>query len=137
MRNLFNQAIRFVGLSGIGWLMDFAVYTALSYVTGNPFLSNICSSVVGASFVFVFSTRFVFQNNSRIPLVVKYCIYIAYQAVLIYFASWLLGEINAFILTYISWTIITNMSAVVSKIVVTPVTMVLNFFVMKGVIEKI
>ena len=137
MKNLLNQAIRFFGLSGIGWLMDFAVFTLLSYVTGNPFLSNVFSSVVGASFVFVFSTRFVFQDNSHIPLAVKYVVYLVYQAVLIYVISKLLAVVDAFILTHFTWQLILGFSALLAKMIVTPVTMTLNFFVMKGVIEKL
>ena len=30
LRDLLRQALRFIGLSGIGWLLDFAVYTLLS-----------------------------------------------------------------------------------------------------------
>ena len=30
LRRLLRQALRFLGLSGIGWLMDFTVYTLLS-----------------------------------------------------------------------------------------------------------
>ena len=131
------QALRFVGLSGIGWLLDFAVYTILSTRFSNLAAANMISSLVGASFVFIFSTRFVFQNNHRIPLIWKYCVYIAYQVILILLISLLLAQINALITAHISIGIIIRFSAILSKIIVTPVTMTLNFFVMKFAIEKI
>ena len=94
------------------------------------------SSLVGASFVFVFSTRFVFRNNHRIPLIWKYCVYIVYQLILIVLISLLLSRINALICACAP-AFIAAFSAVLSKIIVTPITMTLNFFVMKLAIEKI
>lgn len=137
LRNLLMQALRFVGLSGIGWLLDFAVYTILSTCVSNLAAANMISSLVGASFVFIFSTRFVFQNSHRIPLIWKYCFYIAYQALLILLISLLLAQINTLITTHVSVGIIVRASAILSKIIVTPITMTLNFFIMKFVIEKI
>ena len=137
LRNLLMQALRFVGLSGIGWLLDFAVYTILSTCVSNLAAANMISSLVGASFVFIFSTRFVFQNSHRIPLIWKYCVYIAYQALLILLISLLLAQINTLITTHVSVGIIVRASAILSKIIVTPITMTLNFFIMKFVIEKI
>ena len=137
LRGLLRQALRFIGLSGIGWLLDFAVYTLLSIKASNLAAVNMISSLVGASFVFVFSTRFVFRNNHRIPLIWKYCVYIAYQALLILLISLLLAQINTLITTHVSVGIIVRASAILSKIIVAPITMTLNFFIMRFVIEKI
>lgn len=137
MKKLLSQAIRFVGLSGIGWMLDFATYTILGIWFSNLVLNNIISSWIGVTFVFLFSTRVVFQNNSRISLKWKYVIYLLYQSVLIFFISKLLNIVNTSIVTYISMELIRDFSAIISKIIVTPVTMILNFFVMKGVIEKL
>ena len=136
LRNLLMQALRFIGLSGIGWLLDFAVYTILSTCVSNLAAANMISSLVGASFVFIFSTRFVFQNSHRIPLIWKYCVYIVYQVILIVLISILLSRINELICACAP-AFIAAFSAVLSKIIVTPITMTLNFFVMKFAIEKI
>ena len=136
LRDLLRQALRFIGLSGIGWLLDFAVYTLLSIKASNLAAVNMISSLVGASFVFVFSTRFVFRNNHRIPLIWKYCVYIVYQVILIVLISLLLSRINALICA-LAPAFIAAFSAVLSKIIVTPITMTLNFFFMKLAIEKI
>ena len=136
LRDLLRQALRFIGLSGIGWLLDFAVYTLLSIKASNLAAVNMISSLVGASFVFVFSTRFVFRNNHRIPLIWKYCVYIVYQVILIVLISLLLSRINELICA-LTPAFIAAFSAVLSKIIVTPITMTLNFFVMKLAIEKI
>ena len=137
LRHLLRQAIRFVGLSGIGWLMDFAVYTLLSLRMENLALVNVFSSLVGASFVFVFSTRFVFRDSHRIPLGLKYAIYIVYQLLLIFLISKLLAWIAAGIVRYAPWELLRRLAAILSKIIVTPITMTINFFAMKTVIEKL
>ena len=137
MKKLLKQAFRFVGLSGIAWLIDMAVYTVLTSATQNPFISNICSSIVGASFVFRFSTKFIFQNSKRVSLSLKYGIYIIYQIVLICLISKLISVINSMILMYFTLEILVVFSALIAKILVTPITMTLNFFVTKGVIEKL
>ena len=136
-RALLRQAVRFLGLSGIVWLLDFTVYTLLSLRYENLVLNNVLSSLLGASFVFLFSTRVVFRNSHRIPLWIKYAIYIVYQLVLIFLISRLLGAVNSFLLRHFTWPVVTRFSALLSKILVTPITMTVNFFVMKGVIEKL
>lgn len=131
------QAIKFFGLSGIGWLLDFSVYTALAFVSTNLVLNNYISSWVGVTFVFIFATRKIFKNNSKISLVWKYVIYILYQAIMIFLMSKLLGAINGVIVSYFTMAIILRFSALLSKIIVTPISMVINFVVMKFVIEKL
>lgn len=137
LRELLRQAIRFVGLSGIGWLLDFSVYTVLSFLSENLALNNMFSSLVGASFVFVFSTRFVFRDSHNIPLIFKYIIYVLYQLLLIYLISLLLAWVNTVILAIFSAKLIVSLSALLSKMIVTPITMAVNFFAMKFVIEKL
>lgn len=137
LRNLLRQAIRFVGLSGIGWLLDFTVYTVLSFLLEDLALVNMFSSLVGASFVFLFSTRFVFRNSHRIPLWMKYTVYIAYQLLLIWLISLLLAQVNVLLLKFLGGTFLAAFCPTLSKIFVTPITMCLNFFVSKLVIEKI
>ena len=137
LRHLLRQAVRFLGLSGIGWLMDFAVYTLLSLRMENLALVNVFSSLVGASFVFIFSTRFVFRDSHRIPLWLKYAIYIVYQLLLIFLISKLLAWIATGIAMHAPWTVLRRLAAILSKIIVTPITMTINFFAMKTVIEKL
>ena len=135
LRRLLWQAVRFVGLSGVGWLMDFTVYTLLSLRVQRLDLVNILSSLVGASFVFVFSTRFVFQNSRRFPLWVKYAVYIVYQLVLIVLISRLLAWVHLLIVSRFTWPLLLRFAKILAKILVTPVTMTVNFFAMKAIVE--
>ena len=137
MKKLLLQAVKFIGLSGIGWILDFCTYTGLGRISSILVVNNIISSWIGVTFVFIFSTRKVFHNNSKISLRWKYLIYIFYQCILIFFISKLLNVINIAIVDNITMDVILSFSAIIAKILVTPITMVLNFLVMKGVIEKI
>ena len=137
MKKILQQAIKFFGLSGIGWLMDFCIYNLLGFISNNLTVNNIISSGVGVTFVFIFATRKVFQNNSKIPLRWKYVIYLAYQALLILLASKVLSCINIFIVSNITIDLIIKFAPMLSKIIITPFTMLLNFIVMKGLIEKL
>ncbi|MCR5576128.1 MAG: GtrA family protein [Oscillospiraceae bacterium] len=137
LRRLLRQALRFLGLSGIGWLLDFTVYTLLSLRFHDLTWVNVISSLVGASFVFVFSTRFVFRDSHRIALWLKYAIYIGYQLVLIWLISKLLALVHLTIVSHTDWPLLISLAPVLSKMLVTPITMTVNFFAMKTVIEKL
>ena len=135
--SLIIQAVKFFGISGIGWLLDFGIYTLLSLFTYKLFLNNIISSWVGVTFTFIFSTRIVFRNDSRVPALAKYILYLVYQSVLIFVVSHLLQFVDSQIVRLFNADIIVKSSFVIAKILVTPFTMVLNFLVMKFLMEKI
>lgn len=137
MKKILEQAVKFVGLSGIGWVLDFFIYTFLGLLSSNVVVNNMISSWVGVTFVFIFATRKVFQNNNKNSLKRKYFIYIAYQIVLIFFVSKLLGIVNEVMVSNIHIEMVDKFSAIISKVLVTPITLVINFIVMKGVIEKL
>ena len=137
MRRMLIQGIKFIGLSGIGWLLDFCLFTLLGLFSDDVITNNMISSWVGVTFVFLTATRTVFKNNGRLPLKWKYVIYLAYQFVLIFCASRLLSLINQWITTDTMPRIVRRFSALISKAAVTPITMVLNFFTMKALTEKL
>lgn len=137
LKKILIQGIKFIGLSGIGWLLDFSMFAILKIVSANLVVNNIISSWVGVSFVFLFATRKVFQNNSRISLKCKYFVYLLYQCVLIFVISKILERINGFILANVMINNIETFSPLISKILVTPITIMLNFIVMKGIIERL
>ena len=137
MKNLWKQAVAFIGLSGIGWLLDFSVYTCMRLVSESLSLNNIISSWVGVTFVFLLATGNIFQNKSRISLRWKYVIYLLYQSILISCISNLLAVVHSMICEFVTIDLILQFSFIISKILVTPITMILNFIVMKGVVEKL
>lgn len=137
IKRMVSQFIGFIGISGIGWLLDFIVYSCLGVFYNNYFLNNILSSLLGATFVFLFSVRVVFQNKHKVPLWMKYAIYIAYQCVLIFLVSKMLMLLDIWILNHIDINIIKRFSHLIAKMAITPVTMLCNFIVMKNVVENI
>ncbi len=137
--SLFRQMLKFVGVSGIGWILDFFTYTILGVFSSCLFGNNFISCLVGATFVFVVSPKLVFINRGKLPKFVKYAIYIAYQIMLIYFLSYALVEINSVLVgvlqSFSSWSI--PYSYLMSKIIITPLAMTCNFIVLKIIFEKL
>ncbi|MDO5311296.1 MAG: hypothetical protein Q4E94_05265 [Clostridia bacterium] len=138
MKKLINQAIHFIGISGIGWLLDFGVFNLLNFWSSRVDINNMISSLVGVCFVFTVSTRKTFiQKENGIPLKFKFIIYVLYQLALITLISFVLAKVNVFILAFISNTAFAAFSPLMSKIIITPITMLCNFIVMKLLIERI
>ncbi len=138
MKKIFFQAIKFFGISGIGWLIDMVIFTTLTNLEVNTILSNIISSLVAVTFVYFTSTKKIFINkNEKININKKYVVYIIYQVLMILASSTLIGLINKGIILYINYEIFLKYSKIIAKILVTPLTMICNFIFMKLLIEKI
>lgn len=138
MKRLLDQAIHFVGISGIGWLLDFTVFNLLNFVSARVDVNNMISSLIAVCFVFTVSTRKTFvQKENGIPLKHKFVIYVLYQLVLIFAVSYVLFQINGMLIEILKGTAVSSFTALMAKIIVTPFTMLCNFIVMKLLIEKI
>ena len=130
MKQIFLQALHFFGLSGIGWILDFCTFILLGFISNNLILNNTISSWVGVTFVFCTATRHIFKNSNHLYL--KYIVYLLYQVLLIYAISTLLNFVNILLAVYFSYSFL----PVVAKILVTPITMILNFIIMKIIVEE-
>ena len=72
MKKVLIEGLKFIGFSGIGWLIDTTIYLILTSIFKlNVDVSNIFSSLVGVTFVFIMSTRKIFVSNSKINIKVK------------------------------------------------------------------
>lgn len=133
MKNLIVQFVKFFGISGIGWCIDFGLYIVFTQILGWPvFQSNCLSSIPAVTLVFFVSTRKIFKKaDSKIPVGIKYIVYLIYQAVLLTFVS-MAGQHLAILIGRF-WT--SALVKILVKIVITPFTMVANFFVMKAMTE--
>lgn len=137
---LFHQFKIFLLTSGMGWIIDFSIYSIITTFLGtNVLYANIISSIPAVTFVFFVSTKKTFSNNStNVSLKLKYIIYIVYQLILLFIIS-SLGQWLFDILITIPW--ITNILGryikIFIKVIITPITMTINFLVMKGLIEKL
>ena len=99
-------------------------------------ISNIFSSLVGVTFVFIMSTRKIFVSNSKINIKIKYLIYVIYQVILILTISKVMLLLKD-IITPLNIDLINKYINITVKIIITPFTMVINFIVMKLLLEKI
>lgn len=141
IRNLIRQAVRFVGISGCGWLIDFSIYIILTETFRFPVAyANMISAIPAVTLVFLVSTRKIFANKKGgLPLWGKYIVYFLYQMALVFCVSWV-GE---GLFRLLSKTAMMNISLIAEhlkilcKILITPITMTANFFVMKVLCEKL
>ena len=90
---LLKQAVRFLAVSGSGWLIDFSVFVFLTeWLHLIVAYANMLSSIPAITLVFIVSTRKIFSaQNRKIPLWGKYAIYFLYQMILVSCVSWI-GE---------------------------------------------
>jgi len=138
---LIKQFISFLLVSGTGWVIDFLGYIVLTYqINLYVMYANILSAIPSITFVFLISTRKIFQNNENgISLRKKYLLYIVYQMFLIISIS-VLAQI---IYNWVSFMIVDSQIfmqkylKIAIKLGITPITMLLNFIVMKYLSEKI
>ena len=139
LKKILKQFINFLFLSGIGWIIDFTLYLLFSNIFNLKIIhSNILSSIPAVTFVFFVSTRKIFsKNNSRISLKEKYLIYFLYQLILILLISLLAQYLYLLSLKNISMNIELKLLKIIIKILITPITMLINFIVMKFLIEKL
>jgi len=132
-----RQAFKFFLTSGVGWIIDFTVYGLLGLVSPHVFLSNILSSFCGVTFVFIVSIRKNFTvKKSKVTLKQKYIIYLLYQVMLILVISVVLSCFYDALQQSVI-PLLARYAKMGAKILVTPFTMVINFIVMKMLIEKI
>lgn len=136
MGNLISKFFRFIGVSGIGWVMDFVIYTLLTGAARLPVaLSNYLSSLPAITFVFFVSTRKLFLcRPDGLSLRVKYVLYVVYQLLLVtgvsFLAQWLA------VVAPLLFPFLSGFAKLAAKILITPITMVCNFFVLKYLAEK-
>ena len=129
--------LKFFGVSVLGWIIDFSIYNLLIYLFDiNIGVINVISSLIGVTFIFIFSTRKIFETSGKFDIKIKYVIYILYQIILILFVSRLLPIFRDYLLSFDISTFNQYASAI-AKVMVTPITASLNFIVMKFIIEKI
>lgn len=113
---------RFALISGLGWLIDFSVFSLLCQHLP-VYVANLIGASLAVLFVFFASLRPVFlytgHQTSR-----KLLHYIAYQVVAIWLASWLIDALST-VLDPLAW------APIVAKIMVTPLTFAANFSFMR------
>ena len=139
LKKILRQFIKFLFLSGIGWLIDFTLYLIFSNIFDFRIIySNILSSIPAVTFVFFVSIQKIFIKNKKgLTLKEKYLIYFLYQVILIITISLLGQYLYLLILKNIAVKIELKILKLIIKILITQITMLINFIVMKFLVEKL
>lgn len=141
MGKLLKKLFQFMIVSGVGWLLDFGIFTLLTKASGlSIVVANYLSSLAAVTFVFFVSTWKILSNrtdgHSRQA---KYGVYVAYQLALITGVSFLAQWLHALMR---DWPLISSLpllagnTKLLAKILITPITMLCNFFVLRQISER-
>ena len=137
MKRLAAKFVQFFLISGLGWILDFSVYTVLTALFSCSVLAaNYLSSLPAITFVFFVSTRKTFVcRRDGLSMRGKYVAYVVYQLVLVslvsFLGQWLFQQL-APLLTMLS----PAQCKLLIKVCITPITMICNFFVLRQIAEK-
>ncbi len=131
--------LKFGGLSGVGWLLDFTLL--LSMVSGlglPPFVANVISSSTAALTVFLVSRRFIFARNEG-ALGTRIAAYFVYTLCVIAAAAlamtFIIRVLNGLALAYGDAPSSTLLTAV-AKVLVTPPQLLMNFVMSRYLSER-
>lgn len=111
--------LKFGFVSGLGWILDFSIFSALCYFGMQAGLANAFAASVAVTFVFFSSLRPIFRDHGNY-VGRKLLIYWVYQMIAVSLASYSVGYLA-----------ITGLNPLLSKVVVTPVTFMVNFLFMR------
>jgi putative flippase GtrA len=84
---LRSRVLAFGVVSGLGWLLDFGIFTALLRAGATPFLANAAGAACAVTWVYAASVRRIFRYHGRF-LAAKFLLYAGWQVVGVSAASW-------------------------------------------------
>ena len=136
---LIKQGLSFILVSGIGWIFDFVTYLILTSIFNlNVMISNMISAIPALTYVFSMSTKKIFKkSNSKLSLRLKYFIYFIYQIILVTIVSFIASIMYKYFVNILTLPLIIKYLKIFIKLAITPITMILNFIIMKNLIEKL
>ena len=136
MSKLLKKLGAFLLFSGVGWIIDFGLYSLLTGPLGFPVGgANYLSSVPAVTFVFLASTRKTFRcRPDGLSKGMKYLLYVVYQLLLLTVVSFLAQGLDPLLAKMLP--MVPDYSKLLAKICITPVTMLCNFFVLRLIAEK-
>ena len=131
--------LKFGGLSGMGWLLDFALL--LSMVGGlgvPPFAANIVSSSIAALTVFLLSRRLIFDRSEG-ALGTRVAVYLLYTLCLITAAAGvmtLIIQLLAGLARANGYDPAPAILTACAKVLITPPQLLLNFLMSRHMSER-
>lgn len=125
--------LKFVALSGAGWVCDFLSFTILVKFCGVPdFAANFISSYIGVTFVWFTSLHRVFCHTGQVQSRFLF-IYWSFQFASILVYSQFLHMVVAALHNFSLLHALDGQFEISAKIIVTPFNLVTNFMFMKSI----
>lgn len=132
----------FALLSGLGWIIDFITYSTVAQLPVSLFTANLAGAAAGMGTVFIGGRLSVFRH-SRNRLHIATGLYVIWSSIAILFASVLINVVGVILHNPMIRPILDAMLvatglripiklaiSTIAKVVVTPLTMALNFCAM-------
>lgn len=120
----------FVLISGVGWLLDLASYTGLSYIFGvTPSYANSMSSMIGVTYVWIIALNRLFDRREY-GRSIYLPIYWGYQALSILAYSALISIVATSAFNSKIGQIFGMPSTLTAKIIITGPNLITNFIFM-------
>jgi putative flippase GtrA len=129
-----KQALSFAFVSGVGWVLDFLILSMLVNGDVSPGLSNLCSATVAAIFVYFVARKFIFKRSFGLAATGGFVFYVIYTLCIVLFFSFLIQLLTPWLhdlLIGIGVNLTLAFSAMISKVIVTPINLAINFVVAK------
>lgn len=131
-----NNPVRFILLSGVGWLTDLSCMTFLVYLGYEPMLANIVSASIAVSLVYWVSRLYIFDSSGNGRALIGFFYYYTYSIVIIFLFSTVIQYISYFLHGKLHQVIPFSITALIAKILTTPFNLYINFLVSKYIIGK-
>ena len=122
---LSPRFIRFFLIAGMGWVLDFSIYSLLLHLHIRVAVANVLGALIGVTFAYFMSVRAVFYYEGNL-LLTKWVIYVFYNAIIILFFSFSIEYLSKYF----------NTSPIFMKCYVTPITMIMNFLMMTLLLDN-
>ena len=139
-RPLLASFLRFGGLSGLGWLLDFCLLFAMVRFGRLPvFTSNLISAITAAITVFLLSRKLVFRAEDNFVLV-RVLVYAGYTLAVIVLASIAIKYVTAAtqaVAGHFHLVLATATCVMIAKVIVTPFNFLANFVVARFTSEHV
>ena len=131
--------LKFGGLSGMGWLLDFALLLSMVGAFGvPPFVANVISSSTAALTVFLVSRRLIFDRSEG-ALGTRIAVYLLYTLCLITAAAWVMTLIIQLLAGLAQANFYALSPAILTacaKVLITPPQLLLNFLMSRHMSER-
>ncbi|WP_440959028.1 glycosyltransferase [Oceanicaulis sp. LC35] len=130
-----SSLIVFAGIGGVGWLLDFGLFTALtSWAAVPPGLANVASSLTGALFAFTCYALTRWGGGAS-PRPGQIIVYAGYQLIAIGVFSALVSLLSGFFaaggLSITDWIL----APLAAKVCVTPVNLLMNYLASQFILK--